>query len=97
MPGLCIAQIKVISRSIKKITPADLPVGWSKFPGPAYLKAIGDQFVIEGKHLMLKVPSAVNKGEYNYLINPFHKDFKNIIEISNTVMKVDKRLIQKSK
>ena len=36
----------------------------------------GTRFLKENRHLVLKVPSAVVKNEYNYLLNPSHPDIK---------------------
>lgn len=68
----------------------DLPTtilekGWDNY---AYLPACqqyGTQFLKENKFLMLKVPSAVIKQEYNYIINPLHEQFNTckVLEISS--------------
>ncbi len=39
---------------------------------------LGDKFLKEQKFLVLKVPSATVQGEFNYLINPRHKNFNQI-------------------
>lgn len=55
-----------------------LPADWKSLPHSHSTQEIGDAFVNEGKTAVLKVPSAVVQGEYNYLVNPSHKDFKKI-------------------
>jgi RES domain-containing protein len=64
--------------TIQKFIMADLPADWNSFPHPISTQAIGDQFVTENKHGILQVPSAVTQGDYNFLINPGHLDFKKI-------------------
>lgn len=93
--GLCIVKLKVPGRSVKKIDIKKLPASWSKYPGAANLKRLGDLFVLENKYLLLRVPSAVNPNEYNYLINPLHKDIHLVQEISNKSLKISKRLLKK--
>lgn len=57
-----------------------------------YTRFMGDQFIKAGTHAVLKVPSAVIKEEYNFIINPLHTDFKKI-KISETIpFSTDKRI-----
>ena len=55
-----------------------LPEDWKSLPHSHSTQEIGDSFVITEKFAVLRVPSAVVQGEYNYLLNPSHKDFKKI-------------------
>lgn len=66
-------KIKTISKM--------LPENWNNYPHLKNTKVIGDEFVAEDKFLLMKIPSAIVHGDYNYIINPRHKDFINI-EIS---------------
>ena len=50
-----------------------LPDDWDSFPYGQSSQRFGDSFIRANKFLSLKVPSAIIKHEYNYLINPFHK------------------------
>ena len=63
---------------ISEINLEDLPIGWNSFPHIASTRKIGDKFVKENSSCILKVPSAVTNGDYNYLINPHHSDFEKI-------------------
>jgi RES domain-containing protein len=74
-----------IPDSIKflKINLNDLPVGWKSIPHSGMTQELGDQFIKAGKYAVLKVPSAVVHGDFNYLINPNHKDF-NMVKITKT-------------
>ena len=67
---------------IKEINEKDLPLDWKIFPHPNSTQKFGNNFVIENKYCLLKIPSVVTKGDYNILINPNHKDFSRI-SISN--------------
>lgn len=60
----------------------DLFDRWNDFPHNYRTQKIGDIFIMENKYCILKVPSAVVKGDFNYLINPYHSDFKKV-EINN--------------
>lgn len=55
--------------------PIALPAGWDAVPAPSVTHRLGDEW-LDGKHsLILRVPSVVTKGEFNYLVNPAHPDF----------------------
>ena len=43
---------------------------------------------------VLKVPSAVVKGDFNYLINPYHADFKKIKIKEVTDFPFDRRMFE---
>lgn len=53
----------------------ELPSNWNEFPHPSSTQKYGDEFVMQGKHAILVVPSVVTKGDWNILINPKHRDF----------------------
>jgi RES domain-containing protein len=56
----------------------DLPADWKQFPHPHSTQVIGDRFIKDAGHLVLKVPSAVIQGDYNYLLNPSHPLFSGV-------------------
>jgi len=63
---------------IPELELSELPTDWNSIPHSYSTQEIGDKFVDEDHFLVLKVPSAVVQGEFNYLINPNHDDFKSI-------------------
>ena len=76
------------------IDPKDLPDNWSKNPVPASTQKMGNAFIAR-QALVLKVPSAIVKDEWNYLINPSHKDFKKVKITSIELFSFDTRLFKK--
>jgi RES domain-containing protein len=80
--------------SVQKIRIEDLPTYWNNFPHIAATQKIGDQFVSENKCFLLQVPSAVTRGDYNYLINPNHPDIKRIKIISAEKFPLDHRIFK---
>jgi RES domain-containing protein len=58
--------------SVLKLTEEDMPVDWRSNPHSHSTQKIGDEFVAAGKYPVLRVPSAVVPGEFNYLLNPAH-------------------------
>lgn len=75
-----------------RLTAADLPPDWNKFPHPAATQSIGDQFVTENRYGVMQLPSSVTEGDYNLLINPHHPDFKRIKIIDVKKFAFDQRL-----
>jgi len=77
-----------------QITNADLPKDWHMAGDKYYRKTrpAGDEWVQENKYLVCKVPSAIIKNEFNYLINPAHPDFKKIKLISTEAFFFDSRI-----
>ncbi|MGL4630392.1 MAG: RES family NAD+ phosphorylase [Leadbetterella sp.] len=80
--------------SLKKINPKDLPLDWNTFPHPSTTQAIGDKFITENRYCVLQIPSAVTQGDYNFLINPNHIDFKKIKIIETEKFPFDKRIFK---
>ncbi|MGD1847042.1 MAG: RES family NAD+ phosphorylase [Salibacteraceae bacterium] len=70
----------------------DLPTAWNIFPHSPFTQRIGDRFIRERLAPVLKVPSAVVPGDYNYLLHPFHPDFKAIEIVGTSAFPLDERL-----
>ena len=71
------------SIKILELKDAELPLGWNSLPPSPVSQFIGDNFVQEDKFAVMRVPSVVVKGEFNFVLNPRHIDFKKI-KIINT-------------
>ncbi|AYD47967.1 RES family NAD+ phosphorylase [Arachidicoccus soli] len=80
--------------AIKELNPLDYPKNWRAIPFNNTAQEIGDKFVKENKYLLLKVPSVVVSGDFNYLINPLHKDFKKVAIQKIERFVFDKRLFK---
>ncbi|MDB5152109.1 MAG: hypothetical protein JWR54_860 [Mucilaginibacter sp.] len=70
-----------------------LPDNWNEYPEPNILKQIGNSFLQKNEHLLLKVPSAIVKEEFNYLMNPLHPKAMEVKIISKSPFLFDRRLI----
>jgi len=78
--------------SILELVETDLPNDWNSKPPILLTQYIGDGFVNSNEFAVLKVPSSIVPPEYNYLINPRHKDASKIKVISKKLMAFDKRI-----
>jgi RES domain-containing protein len=80
---------------IQELAAEDLPFDWKSIPHSHSTQVIGDKFVTEGKFLVLKVPSVVVPGDYNYLLNPNHPEFNSVKIKSIEPFNFDERLFIK--
>ena len=80
---------------IQELAAADLPADWKSIPHAHSTQQAGDRFVSEGIFAVLKVPSVVVQDEFNYLINPVHKDSRKIIITAIESFNFDERLFTK--
>ncbi len=81
--------------SIEIISEKDLPRSWESFEFMHITQLMGDHFIKENLALVLKVPSAVVRGDYNYLINPGHKVIHSIKILNISEFGFDRRLFGK--
>jgi RES domain-containing protein len=69
----------------------DLPADWDAKPPVLTTQIIGDDFVNYNEAAILKVPSSIVPQEFNYLINPIHKDARKIRIKNISKMNFDSR------
>ena len=72
----------------------DLPEDWHVFPYRTSTQAIGDEFVRANQYSLLRVPSAVVPGDFNFLLNPHHPDFKKISILKTEKFPFDARMFR---
>jgi RES domain-containing protein len=72
-----VISVDVPEAAIEK--PARVPDAWRDQSPIPTVQAFGASWVREGRSAALRVPSAVVLGEFNYLLNPLHADFKKIV------------------
>jgi RES domain-containing protein len=80
---------------ILQIKVADLPANWNRNPIIKATQYIGDVFLKDSEHLVLQVPSASVTGDFNYVINPAHPDFKTVQIKFTEPFEFDSRLFKK--
>lgn len=84
--------LEIPDEDIYELKKSQLPEDWKSLP-PAYsTQGIGDGFVKKGKFMVLKIPSAVVQGEFNYLINPLHPKIKKVKIKKTETFSFDQRL-----
>lgn len=93
LPSFSICPVDFDDSLVELLDPTTLPRDWRESPPPISLRAVGDDWISRGSSVVLRVPSAVIESEYNYLINPAHKDFKKLVIGGMEVFDLDPRSI----
>lgn len=83
--GLQVEEVRL--NSLQKINNE-----WFKVLHYPITQKLGNQWLLEMKSAILKVPSAIVDREYNYLLNPAHPDFITIKVLDVTPFNFDSRL-----
>lgn len=81
------------SAKIYHLADADIPIDWRSNPHSYSTQKIGDLFIAESKFLVMRVPSSVVPGDFNFLINPNHTQFKGIEIVNMEPFEFDSRFI----
>ena len=61
---------------VETLDASDLPPDWDAFPHLDATRTLGTRWFEEERSVVLSVPSAVIPVAKNFLINPFHPDFR---------------------
>jgi len=78
--------------SLQEISGTKLSTDWKSFPHSNSTQEMGDKFVADCKFAVLKVPSAVVQGDFNFLINPSLAESARIKILSFEPFSFDERL-----
>lgn len=77
--ALSLTTFEIPSSCIHLITEAELPGNWKSFPAPSSTKDFGTRLLkssAERTKGVLKISSTIISAEYNYILNPRHRDSK---------------------
>lgn len=77
---------------VLRFTHSELPNGWDNLPDSGVAREFSKAFFSENSYLLLQVPSAVIRDEFNYIINPKHPDFEKIRIVDKRDYYYDARL-----
>jgi len=93
----CLISLHIPDRILpQEVRLTELPSNWSNYPHHPDLARYGDLWIQGNASLLLRVPSAAVRGEFNVLINPRHKELKKI-KWKMEGFPFDERLTGKSK
>jgi RES domain-containing protein len=72
---------------------ARLPDNWTASPPTRVTQALGDAWIEGKRSVVLRVPSVLVPGEFNYLINPAHPDVDALRHGTPEPLQLDSRLL----
>ena len=72
----------------------DLPAEWRWYPPSIEGQELGDMWVTRARSAVLKLPSVVVPTEFNYLLNPLHRDFTKLTIGPEQPVEFDHRLLK---
>lgn len=70
----------------------DLPANRKTYPAPVNLAKMGDKWLLARGKLILKAPSAVITSEFNFIINPLHRNMKKVKIAAAEKLELDSRV-----
>lgn len=79
---------------VRQLPPDALPPDWRAFPHAPSARVIGDQWLEDEASLVLAVRSAVLPRAWNYLINPTHPDFSELVLAESEALDIDPRVLE---
>ena len=94
LDGYCMITLDIPTDTIQEPEIQSMPDNWQQNPSPDSLKVFGDLFILKNEGLELKLPSVIMPEDFNYLINPNHKDFKKVKVLSKRNLFIDGRLFK---
>ena len=80
---------------IVDIDAAILPRNWRTEPVPGKVQKIGDEWVTNATSAVLRVPSTLVPGEFNFLLNPRHADSPKLQFSGPIPFQLDPRLTER--
>lgn len=94
-PSLFILKIEIDDNApVYQLPAKEYPTNW-KQPELLKNKALGDELMLAKKHLAIKIKSAINELEYNYLLNPLFPNFNKLVQVKEVKeIIIDARLIK---
>jgi RES domain-containing protein len=94
MRGCFDFRVTIAEELIALVDPASLPPAWNDPQIRAPVQQIGDEWLARGETAVLRVPSAVIPMEYNYVLNPRHRDFTKLEIGLREPLPIDPRLLK---
>ena len=90
--NFCMATFEV-NADFTEFNADELPAKWQSIPFTKTTQMMGNQFFKESKSLLLKVPSAIVSGDFNYVVNPLHNSITKVKLVEKVGFSFDDRLL----
>ena len=89
----CVIPAQFNPDFVEELNLAHLPSKWAAYPASLITQQMGDEWARSNRSPVLRVPSAIVPLEWNYLINPGHPEFNQILIGDPIQLPLDERLI----
>jgi len=83
---------EIDERLVRTVRADELPAEWDAIPALPAIREVGDSWIRSADSLALRVPSVVVRHEWNYLINPAHGKFADVVIGDRVPIGIDRRL-----
>lgn len=93
-PQLDILTLEIPDDSISEFKTTDLPKNWFQFPAPTVLSEMGQEWIIRGETVGLKVPSSIIHSSSNIILNCRHPGYGEVKLLEQKKFNFDPRLIK---
>ena len=91
--GYVLISVTFDDSLITSVEPDELPGDWRESPPRPSTQRIGDDWASRKSSAILRAPSAIVPEEFNYLLNPAHRDFERVQIGTPQDLTVDPRLL----
>jgi RES domain-containing protein len=78
LPAYSAVPVEIDDSLVTAVAAGRLPKNWKDSPPPPSTQALGAAWVASGASAALRVPSVIVPGEFNFVLNPAHRDFGRI-------------------
>ncbi|HMP16906.1 MAG TPA: RES family NAD+ phosphorylase [Gemmatales bacterium] len=92
----CYLKLECAAKLIERVERRQLLSQWYRYATPRFTRLYGAQWLREKRSVVLAVPSAVVQDQINYLLNPEHPDFDQILISKPKPYRLDRRLFDES-
>ncbi len=86
-------EVEIPETLVERLDETTLAAEWAQHPPGLATQALGDRWVKEARSTVLRVPSAVVPGGFNYLLNPGHPGFARLVLEPPRAFQFDSRLL----
>lgn len=91
-PAYQLITIEFPGTNMTVIKLSELKTGWKQHI--EYTQWIGEEFLKNNNSLVLQVPSSILERENNFLLNPLHKNYRQVKILNIESLDLDRRLMQ---
>ena len=88
-----VAPVDIDEAFVTSVDVNALPNDWFASPPGPGTQSIGDEWLSRGTSAVLRVPSPLIPGEFNFVLNPAHRNFRTLVIGPAEELRFDLRLL----